>query len=85
MDYDEVQLTGDGELFVKSPYLAYDKANTRVVTYVLSYDEVPVRAGWTWMRNVKEARKHCETKFGKILEENAAGDNVFFRVLKERK
>lgn len=89
MDYDEVQLAGDGELFIKSPYQAWRPEDTRVIRYVLSYaaDPVPpeVARGWTWMRNTREAREHCTKRYGKILEENAAGDHVFFRVLKEFK
>jgi hypothetical protein len=89
MDYDEVQLAGDGELFIKSPYLAYRPEDTRVVKYVLSYSTDPpppeTKVGWTWMRNAKEARAHCRSRYGEILEENAAGDHVFFRVYKERK
>jgi hypothetical protein len=85
MDYDEVQLSGDGELFIKSPYLTYRPEDTRVVTYVLSPDPVPVRSGWTWMHNAREAREHCRGRYGQILEENAAGDHVFFRVYKERR
>lgn len=85
MDYDEVQLAGDGELFIKNPYQAWRPEDTRVVTYVLAQESVPTRTGWTWVHNVKEARAHCTQRFGRILEENAAGDHVFFRVHKERK
>lgn len=85
MDYDEVQIAGDGELLIKSPYQTWKPEDTRVVTYVLAQERVPVRAGWTWMHNVKEARQHCTRRFGRILEENAAGDNVFFRVFKEQR
>lgn len=85
MDYDEVQLAGDGELIQRTPYLAYKREDTRVVTYVLSRDEVPVRAGWTWVHTAKEARAHCTARFGKIIEENAAGDHLFLRVFKDRK
>lgn len=85
MDYDEVQLAGDGELFIKSPYLGWRPEDTRVVTYVLSPDPIPVRAGWKWMHNAREAREHCTSRYGKILEENAAGDHVYFRVYKEQR
>lgn len=84
MDQEEVQLAGDGELFIKSPYLTYKPEATRVIKYVLGPMEVPVKAGWTYMRTAKEARAHCVQRFGAILEENAAGDHVFFRVFKER-
>lgn len=84
MDYDEVQLAGDGELFVTSPYLTYAPEDTRVVTYVLSPEPVSTRAGWTWVHTTTEARAHCTKRFGEILEERAAGDNVFFRVRRER-
>lgn len=85
MDYEEVQLAGDGELFVKSPYPTYRPEDTRVIKYVLSPEPVPVRLGWMWMHTAREAREHCTQRFGTILEENAAGDHVFFRVFKERK
>jgi hypothetical protein len=85
MDYDEVQLAGDGELLIQSPYLTYNPERTRVITYVLAPEPVPVRKGWTWMHTAKEARAHCTARYGKILEERAAGDHVFFRVLKESK
>lgn len=85
MDYDEVQLAGDGELFLINPYLPYRPEDTRVVTYVVTPEPVPVRLGWAWMHTTREAREHCTKRFGPILEERAAGDNVFFRVYRERK
>lgn len=78
----DYELAGDGELYLTSPYLSYRPEDTRIVTYVLAHESVPVRAGWTWMHTATEARAHCRARFGAILEERAAGDNVFFRVKK---
>lgn len=89
MDYEEVQLAGDGELVIKSPYVPWRKEDTRIISYVLfhSLEYAPpfIRPGWRSAPNTKEARRQVKRDYGKILEENAAGDNVFFRVFKERK
>lgn len=88
MDYEEVQLAADGELFIKSPYLTYDPNDTKVVRYMLFHSEEyrpPFsKVGWRAAPNASEARRQVRRDFGTILEENAAGDNVFFRVYKER-
>lgn len=95
MDYEEVQLAGDGELFIKSPYVTWKPEDTRVVSYVLwrphpvdpkfGPDEPKLRQGWRMAPTARAARFEVTKQFGQILEENAAGDNVFFRVYKEHK
>jgi hypothetical protein len=89
MDYDEVQIAGDGELFIQSPYQTWRPEDTRVVPFtIIRLDEpttVRVRPGWGWAPSVQVARAQVTQRFGAILEENAAGDNVFFRVRKESK
>jgi hypothetical protein len=94
MDVEEVQLAGDGELFIKSPYVAWRTEDTRVISYVLvppprlgeEYSpSPPVRQGWRTAPWARTARAEVKREFGQILEENAAGDHVFFRVHKERK
>jgi hypothetical protein len=99
MDYEEVQLAGDGELFIKSPYVAWKSEDTRVINYILgrTNPNVPgdtgitppmaklLDRGWRLSANTRTARAEVKREFGQILEENAAGDYVFFRVYKERK
>ncbi len=88
IDHDEVQLAGDGELVHRSPYLAYRPEDTRIISYrLLHHAEVPavdVRRGAHTAPSAKEARRQVIKNFGKILEENAAGDNLFFRVLRRQ-
>jgi hypothetical protein len=93
MDYEEVQLAGDGELFIKSPYQAWRTEETKVISYVLIPPRraeeqllpIPtVRQGWRTATWARDARAEVRREFGQILEENAAGDNVFFRVYKEK-
>jgi hypothetical protein len=90
MDYDEVQLAGDGELITRSPYVTWRPEDTRVISYVIMHpNEWPLgrelRPGWRSAPNARTARAEVKRDHGVILEENAAGDNVFFRVNKERK
>lgn len=87
MDYQEVQLAGDGELIVKDPYLAYRRVDTMVMPFMIADPTVPFkpRSGWGWAPSVKIAREEVTKRFGEILDENAAGDNIFFRVYKEHK
>lgn len=95
MDYEEVQLAGDGELFIKSPYIVWRTEDTKIISYVLtvptnmprSLNPAPltVRPGWRTAPWARVARAEVRRDFGQILEENAAGDHVFFRVYKERK
>lgn len=87
MDYDEVQLAGDGELITHSPYVAWRAEDTRVISYVIDHgcaspDCAPVllRQGWRSAISAKSARAEVIAQHGTILEENAAGDHVFFRV-----
>lgn len=89
MSHEEVQLAGDGELFIKSPYVTWKPEDTRVIPYMLFHSEEYrppyIRQGWRAAPSAREARRQVVRDFGQILEENAAGDNIFFRVYKERK
>lgn len=85
MTHDEVYIAGDGELIQRNPYLAWKPEDTRVITYVLSYTsandlEAALRRGRRMAGSVKQARAEVLFQHGEILEENVAGDNVFFRV-----
>lgn len=86
MDYEEVQLAGDGELFIKSPYVTWKPEDTRIVTFAIGLPaDAPARSGAIRQASARLARLDAKRRWGTILEENAAGDHVFFRVYKERK
>lgn len=85
MTHDEVQIAGDGELIQRNPYLYWKPEDTRIITYVLGHApvegiEAAQRRGRRVTVSVKQARAEVLLQHGEILEENAAGDNVFFRV-----
>lgn len=86
MDYESVQLAGDGELIEVSPYVTWRQEDTRVVTFAIGLPaEAPVRKGALRQTSARLARADVKRRWGDILEENAAGDYVFFRVHKEHK
>lgn len=64
------------------PYVSYHKEDTRIVNYVLTTEPVLglLRKGWRTAPTVRHARAEVVGEFGPILEENAAGNHVFFRV-----
>jgi hypothetical protein len=85
MDFDEVQVAGDGELLTHGPYVHWVNKETRVINYTLTREPTAglLRKGWRSAATTKEARAEVVRDFGEILEENAAGDNVYFRVKKK--
>lgn len=83
MEFEEVQVAGDGDLLIRSPYVAWDPVSTRVVTFAIGVPAaLPVRRGALRAVSSKAAREHAVAQWGQILEENAAGDYIFLRVRK---